>query len=493
MKQPILLFALLCATTFTQAQIGIGTASPNAASQLEVSSTSKGFLPPRMTAAQRNAISTPVAGLMVWCSNCGSNGEIQIYNGTEWVNFIGGTRQMTAASTKLGSDIDGEAQGDRSGYSVSISSDGTKVAIGALDNNGGGSDAGQVRVYQYSNNAWAQIGLDIDGEAAGNQSGMSVALSGDGTTVAIGAPGNSGINGAYSGHVRVYRNNSGTWTKIGSDIDGEAANDGSGRSVAISSDGNIVAIGTPNNGTSNSRRGQVRVYQYSSSTWTQIGADIDGGSLYEESGEAVAISSDGTIVAIGAPQNSNGNGNGAGQVRVYKNIAGTWTKLGADIDGEAESDVSGSSVAISSDGTIVAIGAKWNDGGGNSAGQVRVYQYINSSWTKIGSDIDGSAANDQAGTSVAISSDGTIVAIGATQSNFMGPAYAGYVKLYKNVSGTWTLIGQKIDGEASSDASGSSVSISSNGTIVGIGAPANSGVNGSGSGQVRVYYHTGAL
>ena len=141
MKQPILLFALLCATTFTQAQIGIGTASPNAASQLEVSSTSKGFLPPRMTALQRNAISTPVAGLMVWCSNCGSNGEIQIYNGTEWVNFIGGARQLTLTSvttTKLGSDIDGEAQGDRSGYKVSISADGTKVAIGALGNSGGG-------------------------------------------------------------------------------------------------------------------------------------------------------------------------------------------------------------------------------------------------------------------------------------------------------------------------------------------------------------------
>ena len=496
MKQSILLFALLCATTLTQAQIGIGTASPNAASQLEVSSTSKGFLPPRMTAAQRNAISTPVAGLMVWCSNCGSNGEIQIYNGTEWVNFIGGTRQMTAAaSTKLGSDIDGEAAFDNSGYSVVISSDGTKVAIGALDNSGSGLNAGQVRVYQYSNNAWAQIGADIDGEAAMNQSGMSVSLSGDGTTVAIGAPGNSGINGANSGHVRVYRNMSGTWTKLGADIDGEAANDGSGRSVAISSDGNIVAIGAPYNGGNGSNSGHVRVYQYSSSTWTKIGADIDGEATnndYNESGAAVAISSDGSTVAIGAPQNNNSNGNGAGSVRVYKNIGGTWTKLGADIDGEAESDVSGSSVAISSDGTIVAIGAKWNDGGGNSAGQVRVYQYSNSSWTKIGSDIDGSAADDQAGTSVAISSDGTIVAIGAPQSS-MFSSEKGYVKLYKNVSGTWTLIGQKIDGEASGDASGSSVSISSNGTIVGIGAPSNSGINGLGSGQIRVYYHTGAL
>ena len=493
MKQSILLFALLCATTLTQAQIGIGTASPNAASQLEVSSTSKGFLPPRMTALQRNAISTPVAGLMVWCSNCGSNGEIQIYNGTEWVNFIGGTRQMTAAaSTKLGSDIDGEAQGDRSGYSVSISSDGTNVAIGAIGNSGGGSDAGQVRVYQYSNNAWAQIGLDIDGEAAGNQSGMSVALSGDGTTVAIGASGNSGINGAYSGHVRVYRNIAGTWTKLGADIDGEATNNASGSAVAISLDGNIVAIGAPFNSDNGNSAGQVRVYQYSNNAWTKIGADIDGESSNDNSGQAVAISSDGTIVAIGAPQNSNGNGNGSGQVRVYRNIAGTWTKLGADIDGEAANDVSGSSVAISSDGTTVAIGAPFNDGTGNSAGQLRVYQYSNSSWTKIGSDIDGNAASDGSGRSVAISSDGTIVAVGAPQSS-MFSSEKGYVKLYKNVSGTWTLIGQKIDGEASGDASGSSVSISSNGTIVGIGAPSNSGVNGSGSGQVRVYLHVEPL
>ena len=493
MKQSILLFALLCATTLTQAQIGIGTASPNAASQLEVSSTSKGFLPPRMTAAQRNAISTPVAGLMVWCSNCGSNGEIQIYNGTEWVNFIGGTRQMSSAtSTKLGIDIDGEAQGDQSGYSVSISSDGTNVAIGAIGNSGGGSDAGQVRVYQYSNNAWAQIGLDIDGEAAGNQSGMSVALSGDGTTVAIGASGNSGINGAYSGHVRVYRNIAGTWTKLGADIDGEATNNASGSAVAISLDGNIVAIGAPFNSDNGNSAGQVRVYQYSNNAWTKIGADIDGESSNDNSGQAVAISSDGTIVAIGAPQNSNGNGNGSGQVRVYRNIAGTWTKLGADIDGEAAGDVSGSSVAISSDGTTVAIGAPFNDGTGNSAGQLRVYQYSNSSWTKIGSDIDGNAASDGSGRSVAISSDGTIVAVGAPQSS-MFSSEKGYVKLYKNVSGTWTLIGQKIDGEASGDASGSSVSISSNGTIVGIGAPSNSGVNGSGSGQVRVYLHVEPL
>jgi hypothetical protein len=58
---------------------------------LEASSTTQGFLPPRMTEAQRNAISSAVAGLVVWCSDCGSNGELQVHNGTTWKNMIGAT------------------------------------------------------------------------------------------------------------------------------------------------------------------------------------------------------------------------------------------------------------------------------------------------------------------------------------------------------------------------------------------------------------------
>ena len=73
---------------------------------------------------------------------------------------------LTFSQGILGSDIDGEAAGDFSGYSVSIDSDGSHVAIGAYGNDGNGSIAGHVRIYSWDGSAWAQVGSDIDGEAA---------------------------------------------------------------------------------------------------------------------------------------------------------------------------------------------------------------------------------------------------------------------------------------------------------------------------------------
>ncbi len=330
---------------------------------------------------------------------------------------------------------------------------------------------------------WTQIGSDIDGEAANDQSGYSVSLSADGSIVAIGAIANDG-NGNWSGHVRVYQNQSSTWTQIGSDINGEAAYDHSGFSVSLSADGSIVAIGAYNNDGTDTNAGHVRVYQNISGTWTQIGNDIDGEAADDMSGYSVSLNADGSIVAIGAVEND-GNGSNAGHVRVYKNSSSTWTQIGSDLDGEAAGDQSGCSVSLSADGSIVAIGASDNDRSNTWSGHVRVYQNQNGTWTQIGSDIDGEAPGDHSGYSVSLSADGSIVAIGAASNNGNG-TLSGHVRVYKNISCTWTQIGSDIDGEDSCDGAGYSISLSADGSIVGIGARYNDG-NGSGSGHVRVY------
>ncbi len=347
-----------------------------------------------------------------------------------FLSFINIQAQTTW--TRIGQDIDGEAAGNFSGASVSLSADGSIMAIGASGNSGASTGSGHVRVYQNISGTWTQIGSDIDGEAVGDGSGYSVSLSADGYIVAIGAPYNAG-NDSNSGHVRVYKNINGTWTQIGSDIDGEAADDWSGWSVSLSVDGSIVAVGAPYNGGNGEYAGHVRVYQNVSGAWTQIGGDIDGEAAYDHSGFSVSLSADGSIVAIGAIGNA-GNGSGAGHVRVYEYQSGTWTQIGQDIDGEATGDWAGYSVSLSADGSKVAIGAPKNDGNGQDVGHVRVYENINGTWTKIGSDINGEAADDYSGTSVSLSADGSIIAIGAYGNDGNG-ADAGHVRVYESLYG----------------------------------------------------------
>ena len=413
--------------------------------------------------------------------------------------LIGGS---SGSFTQLGDDIDGEAADDRSGQSVSLSSDGTRVAIGAYANDGTSGNTndnrGHVRIYDYNGSAWVQVGGDIDGEAAGDSFGSSVSLSSDGSRVAIGAIGNDG-NGISSGHVRIYDYNGSAWVQVGGDIDGEAASDSSGQSVNLSSDGSRVAIGAPYNDGNGGSSGHVRIFNYNGSAWVQVGGDIDGEASGNYSGwNQVSLSSNGSMVAIGAYANDD-NGFWSGHVRIFNYNGSAWVQVGADIDGEATNDQSGYSVSLSSDGSRVAIGATDNDGNGNNSGHVRVYDYNGTAWVQVGGDIDGEAAGDESGYSVSLSSDGSRVAIGARLNDGIGnfsatPANTnniGHVRVYEykviSGTGTWTQIGIDIDGEAGGDGLGEyPVSLSSDGKRVAIGATTNDG-NGSGSGHVRVY------
>ena len=87
----ITLLVLMLFTALSYAQVGINIATPHTSSSLDVTSTSAGFLPPRMTALQRDAIPSPALGLMVFCTNCASgDGELQVYYTSGWKNIVGG-------------------------------------------------------------------------------------------------------------------------------------------------------------------------------------------------------------------------------------------------------------------------------------------------------------------------------------------------------------------------------------------------------------------
>ncbi|MDC3330510.1 BspA family leucine-rich repeat surface protein, partial [Flavobacteriaceae bacterium] len=347
---------------------------------------------------------------------------------------IGGNSSVV---TQVGADFDGQRLNDKYGSSVSLSSDGLTVAIGSPEWENTGSNPppytqGRVAIYRWNGSAWTQLGSNITGEARDDYSGNSLSLSSDGSRVAIGADGNGG-NGANSGHVRIYDYNGSAWVQVGAEIDGEAESDGSGSSVSLSSDGSRVAIGAYHNDAGNAssgdNRGHVRIYDYNGSAWVQVGADIDGEAAGDMSGGAVSLSSDGTRVAIGAEENNGANGSNSGHVRIYDYNGSAWVQVGAEIDGEAVGDLSGSSVSLSSDGTRIAVGAPENDGAASDAGHVRVYDYNGSAWVQVGADIDGEAAGDSSGSSVSISSDGTRIAVGS-DSNSGAASNAGHVRVY---------------------------------------------------------------
>ncbi len=151
------------------------------------------------------------------------------------------------------------------------------MAVGASPTAGNGANSGHARVYQYGGGVWTQVGADIDGEAAGDESGHSVSLNADGTVVAVGANLNDG-NGSFSGHVRVYQYGGGVWTQLGVAIDGEAMEDQSGYSVSLNADGTVVAVGALfNDGINGADSGHVRVWHSGGGAWTQPGGDLPAG------------------------------------------------------------------------------------------------------------------------------------------------------------------------------------------------------------------------
>jgi len=316
---------------------------------------------------------------------------------------------------------------------------------------------------------WQAKGF-VEGLAAGDKSGHSVSASHDGTIVAIGSPGANSRKGV----VRIYKvtsisssNNSSSssstqWTLMGSPIEGARENERSGTSVSLSSDGSIVAVGAPGGGAL-APKGITRIYTWTDSThWALMGSAIEGATDGDESGRSVSLSSDGHTVAIGAPYDvvvTNGLQQLCGITRMYDWINNSWT-LQAKIDGST-SDASGMSVSLSADGSRVAIGSP---GGNSGKGITRVYQRATPNWTIVGLPIPGDMANSWSGWSVSLSSNGLAVAVGAPDANML----KGETRIFKwsndpwdSTRYQWSALGNPIVGLAAGEQNGYSVSLHS--------------------------------
>jgi hypothetical protein len=121
-------------------QIGIGTIIPDASAELDLTSTTQGFLVPRMTNAEKNLITSPAAGLQVWCTDCGYSGEAQVYNGSSWTNLIGGTVSSTIVNC--------------TGVSTAVVNVTTSTGKTWMDRNLG---ATQVATYMWEANAYGDL------------------------------------------------------------------------------------------------------------------------------------------------------------------------------------------------------------------------------------------------------------------------------------------------------------------------------------------------
>ena len=145
--------------------------------------------------------------------------------------------------------------GDNLGWDVDIDSDGDRIVIGAPTNG-----AGYARVYEYNGSSWVQLGNNIDGEATGDQFGLSVSINSAGDRIAVGAL-NNDDGGTGAGSIRVFDWSGSAWTQVEQDIDGESATDQLGVSVALNSVGDRVVGGADlSNAAQKTNSGSVYVF-----------------------------------------------------------------------------------------------------------------------------------------------------------------------------------------------------------------------------------------
>jgi hypothetical protein len=361
------------------------------------------------------------------------DGNTMVIGSLTYPNLFGSVRvyeRLTSESPWItkGQRLDGSQVDSGAGEVVDISDDGLRIVMSEY-----GTGNGTVKVYDYNTDTslWEQIGDNIEGQ--GGNFGFSLSLSGDGQRLAVGAHG-KGIATVYS------LNENSLWNQIGGNLSSLYFGGNFGWSVSLSKNGQVLAIGAPDAAGEDSffPEGYVEVYEYNGIEWIPRGSQLVYREVFYEIkfGSSVSLNEDGSVLAVGANQNSfiYNDQFKSGSVTVYSyNIEGYWQQIGEDLLGiPSSSQEFGYSVSLSRNGKQVAVGAPYS-----GAGKVFLYRYNGVIWddSRV---LEGENADEFFGFSVDIIQEETtgclsLVAIGAPgtalgkgvtrtyQVNYVGP------------------------------------------------------------------------
>ncbi len=402
--------------------------------------------------------------------------------GAAWVF----TRSGSTWSQQGGKLTGGEEDNPQSGVLVSLSADGNTALVGGWYDDG---TKGAAWVFTRSGGVWSQQGpkLTGGGETGKGGFGTSVALSADGNTALIGAPGDTNDKGA----AWVFTRSGSTWTQQGGKLTGGEEEEGSawfGYTVALSGDGKTALIG---GWLDSNWKGAAWVFTRSGSTWTQQGKKLTGGGEDGEGmfGTNVALSADGNTALIGGWNDKsvafgNRDYSGKGAAWVFTRSGGVWSQQGPKLTGggeigdepDNENGKFGTIVALSADGDTALIGA-WNDD--DSKGAAWVFTRSGAVWSQQGPKLTGGGevGEGRFGVSVALSADGDRALIGALYDD----STRGAAWVFTRSGLTWTQQGGKLTGadQAGEAEFGTNVALSADGDTALIGGWRDNGGTGA--------------
>jgi hypothetical protein len=357
-----------------------------------------------------------------------------------------------------GSEESGESE---FGGSVALSADGDTALVGAPGENG---EVGSAWVFSRSGSTWTQQGPALKGgeEIGAGWFASSVALSANGNVALIGGrsdnPSSKEQTGA--GAAWVFTRTGSTWTQQGLKLNAGPASGGTefGSGVALSSNGATALIGAPRFNTA----GAAWVFTRAGSTWRQQGARLTGrGAVpYAGFGNAVALSANGNTALIGGQDGT------AGAAWVFTRARSTWTQQGAKLTSgpNSRSNRFGDAVALSGNGTTALIGAGGADA---EQGAAWIFTHSGSTWRRRAK-LTGGGEGPQAnfGETLALSFNGKVALVGALSDEEGNLQRVGAAWIFTRAGSRWAQRGAKFRGGAGRSEDGrfgASVALSANG------------------------------